>query len=751
MDLQKFADSFFEATCIISVQKKGDDGYGEIRIVAANDKYIVPLETPLPGDISKAIGIPDILLHQRKYIPNSLYENYLPKDLNFEDICFRAAVKKLSVHTFFNLNDLNMWFEIFCVPVNYEKDDLCYCAYTAIPSNAYDVGMSSGKSSTTSEDVIKTCIKLNSTDDFEKTMQSIIHDIRLICRAEVCSIMLADIEKETFSVIATDRAEHTHIRPFAERADHSYIARTWADMITGRDCIIVKEERDWTHLKKLNPLWYEDLRKANVDSIVFLPLRYADETLGYIWATNFETADTIRIKETLELTTFFISSKLSSHKMLEHLKKISYTDRLTSIPNRFACTDVITHLIRTRSAFSVVSADINGFKSINDSMGFEAGNAVLKEIASRWVKIAKENMSGNKDLIARMGGDEFAFVIKGDYSEEQIMRIISQYEGALNKRVNIDGQDIFVTASFGYSTYPDDARTSDSLISDASAAMREVKRLNSSNHILHFTSDMLRPKRSLIIENKLRTALENDGIFFHLQPQFDMEHRLYGFEALARMKDENGDFISPREFIPVAEKVGLVDKVDAVVFRKAAVFIGSIIKNTGAEIVLSVNVSVRHLMKKDFTEEVRSILTESGMPANLLELEITESIMIESADKALKCISELCEMGINIAIDDFGTGYSSLSYLNKFPANLLKIDKSFIDKMNDSDSSKQYVAAIISIGHIMGFKVISEGVEKDTQFQTLKDIGCDLIQGYIWGKPMPAEQAEKLITDSKAD
>lgn len=751
MDLQKFADSFFEATCIISVQKKGDDGYGEIRIVAANDKYIVPLEMPLPGDISKAIGIPDILLHQRKYIPNSLYENYLPKDLNFEDICFRAAVKKLSVHTFFNLNDLNMWFEIFCVPVNYEKDDLCYCAYTAIPSNAYDVGMSSGKSSTTSEDVIKTCIKLNSTDDFEKTMQSIIHDIRLICRAEVCSIMLADIEKETFSVIATDRAEHTHIRPFAERADHSYIARTWADMITGRDCIIVKEERDWTHLKKLNPLWYEDLRKANVDSIVFLPLRYADETLGYIWATNFETADTIRIKETLELTTFFISSKLSSHKMLEHLKKISYTDRLTSIPNRFACTDVITHLIRTRSAFSVVSADINGFKSINDSMGFEAGNAVLKEIASRWVKIAKENMSGNKDLIARMGGDEFAFVIKGDYSEEQIMRIISQYEGALNKRVNIDGQDIFVTASFGYSTYPDDARTSDSLISDASAAMREVKRLNSSNHILHFTSDMLRPKRSLVIENKLRTALENDGIFFHLQPQFDMEHRLYGFEALARMKDENGNFISPGEFIPVAEKVGLVDKIDAVVFRKAAVFIGSIIKNTGKEIVLSVNVSVRHLMKKDFPEEVHNILLESGMPAKSLELEITESIMIESADKALKCIDELRKMGINIAIDDFGTGYSSLSYLNKFPANLLKIDKSFIDKMNDSDSSKQYVAAIISIGHIMGFKVISEGVEKDTQFQTLKDIGCDLIQGYIWGKPMPAEQAEKLITDSKAD
>ncbi|MBQ5988298.1 MAG: bifunctional diguanylate cyclase/phosphodiesterase [Oscillospiraceae bacterium] len=560
--------------------------------------------------------------------------------------------------------------------------------------------------------------------------------------------MLADIEKDTFSVIATDRAEHTYIRPLAERADHSFIAMTWADMINERDCIIVKEEKDWIYIKERNPLWYEDLRKSNVSSIIFLPLRYAGEILGYIWATNFETADTIRIKETLELTTFFISSKLSSHKMLEHLKKISYTDRLTSIPNRFACTDVITHLIRTRSAFSVVSADINGFKSINDSMGFEAGNAVLKEVAARWTKIAKENMSGNQDFIARMGGDEFAFVIKGDYSEEQIMRIISQYEEALNKRVNVDGQNIFVTASFGYSSYPEDANTTDSLFSEASAAMREVKRLNSSNHILHFTADMLRPTRSLVIENKLRTALENDGIFFHLQPQFDMEHRLYGFEALARMKDENGDFISPGEFIPVAEKAGLVDKVDTVVFRKSAVFVGSIIKNTGAEIVLSVNVSVRHLMKKDFPKEVHNILLESGMPAKFLELEITESIMIESADKALKCIDELRKMGINIAIDDFGTGYSSLSYLNKFPANLLKIDKSFIDKMNESDSSKQYVAAIISIGHIMGFKVISEGVEKDSQLQALKDIGCDLIQGYIWGKPMPAEQAEKLITDS---
>jgi EAL domain-containing protein (putative c-di-GMP-specific phosphodiesterase class I) len=213
------------------------------------------------------------------------------------------------------------------------------------------------------------------------------------------------------------------------------------------------------------------------------------------------------------------------------------------------------------------------------------------------------------------------------------------------------------------------------------------------------------------------------------------------------MKDTDGNFISPGEFIPVAEKVGLVDKVDGTVFRKAAMFLGELIKKTGADIVLSVNVSVRHLMKNDFLDELKEILNESGLASDRVEIEITESIMIDSAEKAIMCIDKLHEMGIKIAIDDFGTGYSSLSYLNNFPANILKIDKSFIDKMNMNESSKQYVAAIISIGHIMGFDVISEGVEEERQLETLREIGCDFIQGFIWGRPLPKEEAEKLVTD----
>jgi EAL domain-containing protein (putative c-di-GMP-specific phosphodiesterase class I) len=199
------------------------------------------------------------------------------------------------------------------------------------------------------------------------------------------------------------------------------------------------------------------------------------------------------------------------------------------------------------------------------------------------------------------------------------------------------------------------------------------------------------------------------------------------------------------DFIPVAEELGLVDKVDVCVFKKAAKFIAYIIKEKGANLTLCVNVSVRHLMKNNFIDELREVLAESGLAPDNLEIEITESIMIDSADKALACIKQVKAMGDKVAIDDFGTGYSSLSYLNKFPADMLKIDKSFIDVMNSSESSKQYVATIISIGHILNLKVISEGVETEDQLDTLRQIGCDYVQGYIWGRPLDPQDAAALV------
>lgn len=431
-------------------------------------------------------------------------------------------------------------------------------------------------------------------------------------------------------------------------------------------------------------------------------------------------------------------------KYQEELRNQATTDILTGLPNRFACSALISELIKHGEKFTIVSIDVNNFKSINDTMGFNAGNKVLKEMSSRWKEIADSGLSGTLDFIIRIAGDEFALIIRNYHSEEDVRKTVMQYEETLTKVMTVDDCDLYITASFGYASYPEDGDNIDILFKSSNAAMGEVKRQNSSNHIMRFSSDLIKVGRSLEIEHKLRKALEDDTIYFNLQPQFDLEHNLRGFEALARMKDSDGNNISPGEFIPIAEKVGLVDKVDGAVFRKAAQFFGELIRKADSDITLSVNVSVRHLMKNDFLDEVRDIIRTSGVPASQLEIEITESIMIDSAEKALECIKEIKNMGIKIAIDDFGTGYSSLSYLNNFPANLLKIDKSFIDKMNASDSSKQYVAAIISIGHIMNFDVISEGVEDQEQLETLRSIGCDYIQGYIWGRPLPPEEAEAI-------
>jgi EAL domain-containing protein (putative c-di-GMP-specific phosphodiesterase class I) len=309
----------------------------------------------------------------------------------------------------------------------------------------------------------------------------------------------------------------------------------------------------------------------------------------------------------------------------------------------------------------------------------------------------------------------------------------------------VDGCDFFFSASIGWAVYPEDADTVDALLACTSTAMAEVKRGDSGSHILRYTPEIANIEHTLEIERKIRTALENDTLFFELQPQFDMKHQLSGFEALARMRDEDGNCIVPGEFIPVAEELGLIDQIDYVVFRKAAGFFGKLIRETNTKSVLSVNVSVRHLMRNGFLDELREVLKSTGMPPEQLEVEITESIMIDSVDKALDCINEIKKLGIKIAIDDFGTGYSSLSYLNDFPADMLKVDKSFIDRMNTNDSSKQYVAAIISIGHVMNFTVISEGVEQPDQLDTLRNIGCDYIQGFIWGRPMAPDDAENLV------
>ena len=436
-------------------------------------------------------------------------------------------------------------------------------------------------------------------------------------------------------------------------------------------------------------------------------------------------------------------------KYQQSIREQAVTDRITGLPNRFACNELLTDLQRRGEPFVLVSVDLNDFKSINDTMGHDTGDQVLREVAKRWKDLANSLSTETVDFVARNSGDEFMIVISEYSSVKEIENTINAYREVLEKKITIDDCDYYLTACFGYSFFPEDSDVIENIYLFSDAALHEVKKAGSGSRISRFTPEVLNFERTLEIERKIRTALSSDKIFFNLQPQYDINHNLRGFEALARMKDDDGSFISPVDFIPVAEKTGLVDRIDMRVFELSMEFLDKITRETGTEIMMSVNVSVRHLMKNTFIEDIKNILKAHNIAPERVEIEITESIMIDSAEKALQRINEIKAMGMKVAIDDFGTGYSSLSYLNNFPSDLLKIDKAFIDQMNMSESSKQYVAMIISIGHILHLKVISEGVESPDQVEVLKKIGCDYIQGFVWGKPMPPEEAARLVSSIK--
>ena len=428
------------------------------------------------------------------------------------------------------------------------------------------------------------------------------------------------------------------------------------------------------------------------------------------------------------------------------LREQAVKDRLTGLPNRFACTELMNDLVRRDEKFALVSVDLNDFKSINDTMGHDTGDEVLKAIAERWTALSDRMQDGINVFVARISADEYMLVISGYSLSEDVDGIVLMFKDELEKKLTIDGCDYFITACFGITEYPRDDNNIDSLFLFADAALHEIKRLGGSNYIMRFRPDILNTEKFVETERKLRHALDNKKISFNLQPQFDIDHNLRGFEALARMRDSDGSYISPAEFIPVAEKSGLIDRVDMRVFELAVEFLSDVLRGKkDSGLIISCNVSVKHLMKNSFIDEVKGILIKYQVPASHIEIEITESIMIDSMDKAMERINEIKALGMKVAIDDFGTGYSSLSYLNSFPSDLLKIDKSFIDLMNTSESSKQYVAAIVTIGHVLDFSVISEGVEDEAQIETLREIGCDYIQGFVWGRPMSADDAMDLV------
>ncbi|MGN0577366.1 MAG: putative bifunctional diguanylate cyclase/phosphodiesterase [Ruminiclostridium sp.] len=430
-----------------------------------------------------------------------------------------------------------------------------------------------------------------------------------------------------------------------------------------------------------------------------------------------------------------------NEKNERRLHTLSATDPLTGLNNRRSTLEYINSLIADGEPFYLLFFDLDNFKNINDTMGHACGDVILREISDRWTSLADEDV-----CLGRTGGDEFAAIISGNHLND-INALAEKFLSVLSEKIHTDKCDYYASCSAGAARFPQDGKDSESLFRFADTAMYRAKS-NGKNQICYFDAQMLSEIQNEVkLENEIREALKYNRFYLVFQPQFEAETKhLRGFETLLRLRDENGAPIPPSMFIPVAEKSGLILEIDRWVLRHAMLSFSEQIKSN-SDFIVSVNISARHITDIGLAGEIKAILDETGFPAEMLEVEITESCFISSVDEAIETLLQIKKLGVKIALDDFGTGYASLSYLKRLPIDLLKIDKSFIDDMVDRDDSGDFVKAIISIGHMFHCKVISEGVELDCQLDTLKKLKCDYIQGYIWGKPQEKSSAVQLIEE----
>ncbi|MBQ8940646.1 MAG: EAL domain-containing protein [Firmicutes bacterium] len=422
------------------------------------------------------------------------------------------------------------------------------------------------------------------------------------------------------------------------------------------------------------------------------------------------------------------------------LHKIAYTDNLTNTPNRRAFNEMLDKLTKQDEQFALVYIDFNKFTSINETAGHEYGDMVLSEAVTRWKRVMNEN-----DFISRLSGDEFALIVTKYGDNDSLIAHIAKFSQALNNKITIQDQSVFISASFGIALYPIHSKDGEELVRYADIAMQLSRVTGDSNIRMYEKSMTENVERSANIEKLMRKALAEDGFNLVFQPQYDTnDKKLRGFETLLRLNDEEGKPISPGLFIPLAEKNGMITAIDCYVLKKAMRTFKPMLEKYNKDLMLSVNISAVHLSKNSFLSDVENAVMETGFPARNLELEITESVFITSLDSAIETLNRVKMMGIQLALDDFGTGYASLSYLSKLPIDLLKIDKAFVDGLQKDDLT-DFVAAIISMGHLMHFEVISEGVEYEDQLNKLRMLNCDFIQGFIWGRPMDIEAVDELL------
>lgn len=426
---------------------------------------------------------------------------------------------------------------------------------------------------------------------------------------------------------------------------------------------------------------------------------------------------------------YFIRKRIATER------KNSLIDGLTGVSNRKHTLQYIDHLSELKKPFYVIFIELENLKMVNDIRGHERGDHLLKKLVKSWERTDKNAMIG------RFGGDEFLSVIT-DAKCDDISGLAYKYIESVGNMLGADDTLYgYLTASVGISKYPDHGSKASELVRKANIAIHKVQENGRNGCLMYENSFEDNILRTQYIEGKIKEALENDEFSMVYQPQYyTKDKKLRGFEALIRVNPGKDGPIGPGEFIPIAEESDLIIDIGNFVIKKTTSDFAPIISRN-PDLILSVNISAKQMLSKHFVDNLRKAVEDSEINPNQLEIEITEYCLMDTTDEAIKVINEIKNMGVQIAMDDFGTGYSSLSYLTSLPIDLIKIDKSIIDSIGDGE----IVGAICSMGHAISCEIIAEGVEDEGQLEILETRGCDMIQGFIFGRPMPYEEVLRLV------
>ncbi|MFH1494870.1 MAG: EAL domain-containing protein [Pseudomonadota bacterium] len=440
-----------------------------------------------------------------------------------------------------------------------------------------------------------------------------------------------------------------------------------------------------------------------------------------------------------------IGIAISAQEREEQLLIQAQYDNLTGLPNRVLLQDrlrqAIEHSGRTSNPMWVAFLDLDRFKFVNDSLGHEAGDNLLIEISKRLQQTVRDT-----DTVARFGGDEFIIILQEQTDENLRMGILHRLIEAVATPIKLDEQEIVTTCSIGVAVYPSDGATPDILVKHADIAMYRAKELGK-NNFQFFTQHMNeKVTERLRTETHLRRALELNEFLLLYQPKVDLDTKqIVGVEALIRWRSKELGFISPEQFIALAEETGLIVPIGEWVLRTACAQAVAWQKAGFGQLLMSVNLSIRQFRHANLIESISGILKETGLQASYLELELTESLVMNEYENSIKTLHDIKLLGIHLSIDDFGTGYSSLSYLKNLPLDTLKIDKSFIDEITIHSEESPIVASIISLARNLKLKVVAEGVESHEQVMYLISQGCNEMQGYYFSRPEPAETVETML------